>query len=91
MEARCDERPANLDAMLVRPDGYIAWVGGSDGHASVSEKTLRSALEQWFEAGSCAYVSIVRATGGCPIQAVFWLEWGSSHAACTHHHRRAPH
>jgi hypothetical protein len=23
--ARCYERPANLDAMLVRPDGYVAW------------------------------------------------------------------
>lgn len=30
--ARCYERPANLDVMLVRPDGYVAWaLGSSDG------------------------------------------------------------
>jgi hypothetical protein len=46
---RCDDRPANLDAMLVRPDGYVAWVGRS-GDRDECEKTLGVALEKWFGA-----------------------------------------
>jgi len=46
---RCDERPANLDAMLVRPDGYVVWVGNS-GDRDECEKGLGSALEKWFGA-----------------------------------------
>jgi 2-polyprenyl-6-methoxyphenol hydroxylase-like FAD-dependent oxidoreductase len=46
--ARCDQRPANLDAMLVRPDGYIAWTRKSDDESEETKKTLLAALEQWF-------------------------------------------
>jgi hypothetical protein len=46
---RCDERPANLDAMLVRPDGYVAWVRKA-GDGDQCEKPLGAALEKWFGA-----------------------------------------
>ena len=45
---RCYERPANLEAMLVRPDGYIAWVRSPDEEARDAEKRLYGALEMWF-------------------------------------------
>jgi 2-polyprenyl-6-methoxyphenol hydroxylase-like FAD-dependent oxidoreductase len=44
--ARCYERPANLDALLVRPDGYVAWVARSDGKDEESQRALRAALEK---------------------------------------------
>jgi 2-polyprenyl-6-methoxyphenol hydroxylase-like FAD-dependent oxidoreductase len=47
ISGRCEERPANLDAMLVRPDGYVAWVRKS-GDRDECEKTLGAALEKWF-------------------------------------------
>ena len=46
--ALCYERPLVADAMLVRPDGYVAWVlksGGADGESGT---TLRAALKKWF-------------------------------------------
>lgn len=46
--ARCYERPAHLEAMLVRPDGYVAWVRKSEEDNRDAEKTLRVALETWF-------------------------------------------
>lgn len=48
--ARCYERPANLDALLVRPDGYVAWVAGSNDGDEESQGTLCAALEKWFGA-----------------------------------------
>jgi len=48
VSAGCYERPANLDALLVRPDGYIAWLlrpGVADEEAA---ETLVSALKMWF-------------------------------------------
>lgn len=51
-KARCYERPANLDALLVRPDGYIAWVATSDDGNEESQGALRAALEKWFGARS---------------------------------------
>ena len=39
--AETDDRPA--DAILIRPDAYIAWAGGSDDPAG-----LREALSGWF-------------------------------------------
>jgi hypothetical protein len=48
--ARCYERPANLDAMLIRPDGYVAWALRSSDEDHESERTLRAALEKWFGA-----------------------------------------
>jgi hypothetical protein len=47
---RCYERPADLDAMLVRPDGYVAWVARSDDGDEESQRALRTALEEWFGA-----------------------------------------
>jgi 2-polyprenyl-6-methoxyphenol hydroxylase-like FAD-dependent oxidoreductase len=46
--ARCDEPPANLGAMLVRPDGYVAWALGTDNSNNESQRSLRVALEKWF-------------------------------------------
>lgn len=46
--ARCYERPAKLDALLIRPDGYVAWVASSDDSDQESQTGLRSALERWF-------------------------------------------
>ena len=42
------ERPRDLDAMLVRPDGYVAWVTGSSDGDNESGETLRAALQKWF-------------------------------------------
>ena len=39
-------RPGDLDAMLVRPDGYVAWVTGSSHGDNESGETLRTALEE---------------------------------------------
>ncbi|MFF0265130.1 FAD-dependent monooxygenase [Kribbella sp. NPDC004536] len=35
-------------ALLIRPDGYVAWAAEQDGEAERDE--LRAALEQWFQA-----------------------------------------
>lgn len=49
ISARSDEA-ANLDAMLVRPDGYVAWAIETGDWNNESEKSLRGALEKWFGA-----------------------------------------
>jgi len=46
--ARCDDCTANLDAMLIRPDGYVAWAIGSADVDMEFERSLRAALEKWF-------------------------------------------
>ncbi|MBV9265045.1 MAG: FAD-dependent monooxygenase [Acidobacteriaceae bacterium] len=48
ISAVCYERPINLDAMLVRPDGYVAWVLRSGDGDEESRRTLRAALQRWF-------------------------------------------
>ncbi len=48
--ARCYERPPNLEAMLVRPDGYVAWVRSSADSPVEAEQGLSVALEKWFGA-----------------------------------------
>lgn len=48
ISARCSEGPGDLDAILVRPDGYVAWVAGSSHGDNESGETLRTALEKWF-------------------------------------------
>ncbi len=50
--ARCYERPADLDALLVRPDGYVAWVATSDDGDEESQRALRAVLERWFGAAA---------------------------------------
>jgi len=42
--ARFDDRPANLDGMLIRPDGYVAWAIGSADVGVESERSLRRPL-----------------------------------------------
>jgi hypothetical protein len=48
ISARCYERPANLDAMLIRPDGYVAWVLKSGDEDDESGGTLRAGFQKWF-------------------------------------------
>jgi hypothetical protein len=48
--ARCTEQAANLDAMLVRPDGYVAWARRSSQKGGELRRTLRDALDRWFGA-----------------------------------------
>jgi hypothetical protein len=58
--ARCYERPANLASMLIRPDGYVGWVGRSDADANQSEKSLCAALEKWFGAAGKRTLSLMQ-------------------------------
>lgn len=37
-------------AVLVRPDGYVVWAGGTDGFGQDGPGSLRAALERWFGA-----------------------------------------
>jgi 2-polyprenyl-6-methoxyphenol hydroxylase-like FAD-dependent oxidoreductase len=48
ISARCSDPPPDLDAMLIRPDGYVAWVLRSHHGDTQSAVTLRAALEKWF-------------------------------------------
>jgi hypothetical protein len=44
--ATTDDRPA--DALLIRPDAYIAWAATADGPAGAAGSELRDALVTWF-------------------------------------------
>jgi 2-polyprenyl-6-methoxyphenol hydroxylase-like FAD-dependent oxidoreductase len=46
--ARCYQRPLSLDAMLIRPDGYVACVVVPEDSDDECERRLRVALEKWF-------------------------------------------
>ena len=46
--AETDQRPA--DALLIRPDAYIAWVAPTDEPAGTAAPALRDALCCWFGA-----------------------------------------
>ncbi|WP_327116217.1 FAD-dependent monooxygenase [Nocardia sp. NBC_01730] len=48
--AKTDDQPA--DALLIRPDGHIAWAATIGEPADTAEATLREALSHWF--GSAA-------------------------------------
>jgi len=48
VSARRYERPRDLDAVLVRPDGYVAWLLRPGLGDTEAEKTLCEALERWF-------------------------------------------
>lgn len=39
---------AGATALLIRPDGYVAWATGSAEPGEDERKTLRAALERWF-------------------------------------------
>jgi 2-polyprenyl-6-methoxyphenol hydroxylase-like FAD-dependent oxidoreductase len=47
--ATTDDRPA--DAILIRPDGYVAWAAGVDERDDTAIPALREALTHWF--GAC--------------------------------------
>jgi 2-polyprenyl-6-methoxyphenol hydroxylase-like FAD-dependent oxidoreductase len=47
---RCDQRPALADALLIRPDGYVAWAAGPGEHDEQTRRGLRHALTTWFGA-----------------------------------------
>jgi FAD binding domain len=46
--ASCYERPAKLDALLIRPDGYVAWAAGPEESDQECQSGLHAALEKWF-------------------------------------------
>lgn len=46
LAARCLTRPAPADALLIRPDGYVAWASGPD--AADPADGLPEALRTWF-------------------------------------------
>ena len=48
--AETDHRPA--DAVLIRPDAYVAWAADVDEPADASAPALRAALSRWFGAPS---------------------------------------
>jgi 2-polyprenyl-6-methoxyphenol hydroxylase-like FAD-dependent oxidoreductase len=48
ISARSAERPGNLDAMLIRPDGYVAWTKSAGDADTESDRSLPPALEKWF-------------------------------------------
>jgi 2-polyprenyl-6-methoxyphenol hydroxylase-like FAD-dependent oxidoreductase len=46
LAARCLTQPAPADALLIRPDGYVAWAAGPD--APEPAAGLNEALRTWF-------------------------------------------
>jgi len=45
--AACDQEPG-LEALLVRPDGYVAWAADKDATDGELREGLHQALGQWF-------------------------------------------
>jgi 2-polyprenyl-6-methoxyphenol hydroxylase-like FAD-dependent oxidoreductase len=48
--ARCEGQPAPADALLIRPDGYVAWVAASGEPDEDAQPGLRRTLATWFGA-----------------------------------------
>jgi hypothetical protein len=48
LAARCLTQPAPADALLIRPDGYVAWAAGPDAEAPDPAGGLHDALRAWF-------------------------------------------
>jgi 2-polyprenyl-6-methoxyphenol hydroxylase-like FAD-dependent oxidoreductase len=48
--ARCTTQPAPAAALLIRPDGYVAWVGTTDDPRRPVAHGLHDALSTWFGA-----------------------------------------
>ncbi|MGW7701247.1 aromatic-ring hydroxylase C-terminal domain-containing protein [Kitasatospora sp. NPDC054768] len=40
--------PAGLTGLLIRPDGYVAWAGGSPRPDPAEQAELRTAVGRWF-------------------------------------------
>jgi 2-polyprenyl-6-methoxyphenol hydroxylase-like FAD-dependent oxidoreductase len=55
--AACEDQPAPADALLIRPDGYVAWVAGTGQLDPAAHASLHRALETWFGAAHSAAVS----------------------------------
>jgi 2-polyprenyl-6-methoxyphenol hydroxylase-like FAD-dependent oxidoreductase len=48
--ARCALQPIPADALLIRPDGYVAWVGAPGDPDQPPGRGLQEALSRWFGA-----------------------------------------
>ena len=48
VSARCEEQPAPADSLLIRPDGYVAWVASPQDADDEAEAQLRYALGARF-------------------------------------------
>jgi 2-polyprenyl-6-methoxyphenol hydroxylase-like FAD-dependent oxidoreductase len=48
VSGHCNEPLADLDAMLIRPDGYVAWACGPGEERGESGRALRAGLRRWF-------------------------------------------
>ena len=48
VRGQCYERPGRLEAMLIRPDGYTAWIATSDDTDQECERGVTRALNRWF-------------------------------------------
>jgi hypothetical protein len=46
--ARCDSQPVPADALLIRPDGYVAWASPVGGSTEGAQRELHRALSAWF-------------------------------------------
>jgi 2-polyprenyl-6-methoxyphenol hydroxylase-like FAD-dependent oxidoreductase len=50
--ASSDRQPAPADALLIRPDGYVAWAASADGDPAHDCAKLHHALAAWCGSGS---------------------------------------
>lgn len=50
VSARCAAPPRPAEAMLIRPDGYVAWAAAAGEPEASSHRRLRRALTTWFGA-----------------------------------------
>jgi hypothetical protein len=48
VSARCEGQSAPADVLLIRPDGYIAFVASAQDADDEAERRLREALTKWF-------------------------------------------
>jgi hypothetical protein len=48
VSARCYERPVNLEAMLIRSDGYVAWALRPGVGEEGAKTAVCGALQKWF-------------------------------------------
>ncbi|XXX62080.1 hypothetical protein WME82_27025 [Sorangium sp. So ce128] len=50
MSARCAALPRPAEALLIRPDGYVAWAAAAGEPEASAHRRLRRALANWFGA-----------------------------------------
>lgn len=51
ISARCEWQPASADALLIRPDGYVAWAAPANDDPDSDREGLLRALATWFGPG----------------------------------------